>query len=139
MKVTGFDGRQREWNLGRKSAKYNTRKCSSLHKRARVVLRELFPRTIILEEVHLPGSATQTRSSTLFADFYIPSRQLVVEVHGRQHYEFNEFYHKTKRGYQKSRARDRDKIKWCGLNEIDIVGLSYKGKDEEWKESILDR
>ena len=139
MKVTGFDGRKREWSLARKTARHNTRKCSSLHKRARAVLRELFPRTIILEEVHLPGSATQTRSSTLFADFYVPSRKLIVEVHGRQHYEFNEFYHKTKQGYQKSRARDRDKIKWCNLNEIDIVVLSYRGKDDDWKKSILNR
>ena len=139
MKVTGFDGREREWSLARKSARHNKRKCSSLHKRTRAVLRELFPRTIILEEVHLPGSATLTRSSTLFADFYVPSRKLIVEVHGRQHYEFNEFYHKTKRGFQKSKARDRDKIKWCDLNEIDIVVLSHEGEDDEWKKAILNR
>ena len=74
-----------------------------------------------------------------YADFNIPSRKLVVEVHGRQHYEFNEFYHKTKRGYQKSRARDRDKIAWCQLNDIDIVILKYSETENEWTNRILNR
>ena len=54
-------------------------------------------------------------------------------------YEFNEFYHKTKQGFQKAKARDRDKIRWCDLNEIEIVVLSHEGEDDEWKKSIFNR
>ena len=138
MIVTGFDGREKEWKLSRKSKAKKGRQ-SNLHKRTRLILRDLFRRDIILEEVSLPGSNTITRPSILFADFFIPSRNLMVEVHGRQHYEFVDFYHKTKRGFYKSQARDRDKISWCELNGVDIIILKYTGNDDEWTQQILDR
>ena len=138
MIVVGFDGRKKEWRLSRKSKAKGGRQ-SNLHKRTRLILRDLFRRDIILEEVSLPGSNTITRPSILFADFFIPSRKLMVEVHGRQHYEFVDFYHKTKSGFYKSQARDRDKIRWCKLNKIDIVTLKYTGDDDEWKTQIRNR
>ena len=138
MIVTGFDGREREWKLSRKSKAKKGRQ-SSLHKRTRLILRDLFRRDIILEEVSLPGSNTVTRPSILFADFFIPSRNLMVEVHGRQHYEFVDFYHKTKSGFYKSQARDRDKISWGELNGVDIITLKYTGDDDEWTQQILGR
>ena len=136
MNVVGFDGRERRWNLSRKSKASHK---SSPHKRTRLILRNLFKRDIILEEVSLPGSNTVTRTSTLYADFFIPSRNLMVEVHGRQHYEFVDFYHKTVSGFYKSKARDRDKIRWCELNDINIVILKYTGSDDEWIQQIIDR
>ena len=139
MKAKGFDGREREWNLSKKTTKKKLRRCSNLHRRARLVLRKLFPSSTILEEVHLPGSNTVTRSSTLFADFYLPRQRLLIEVHGEQHYKFNEFFHRTKSGFLKSKSRDRDKIRWCELNEIDVVVLKYTGSDDEWREQILKR
>ena len=138
MIVIGFDGREKKWNLSNRS-KAKKGKQSKLHKRTRLILRDLFRRDIILEEVSLPGSNTTTRPSVLFADFFIPSRNLMVEVHGRQHYEFVDLYHKTKSGFYKSQARDRDKISWCKLNKIDIVILKYTGDDDEWKTEILNR
>ena len=136
MNVVGFDGRERHWNLSRKSKPSHK---SAPHKRTRLILRNLFKRDIILEEVSLPGSNTVTRTSTLYADFFIPSRNLMVEVHGRQHYEFVDFYHKTVSGFYKSKARDRDKIRWCELNDINIVILKYTGSDDEWTQQIIDR
>ena len=136
MNVVGFDGRERHWNLSRKSKASHK---SAPHKRTRLILRNLFKRDIILEEVSLPGSNTVTRTSTLYADFFIPSRNLMVEVHGRQHYEFVDFYHKTVSGFYKSKARDRDKIRWCELNDINIVILKYTGSDDEWIQQIIDR
>ncbi len=136
MNVVGFDGRERHWNLSRKSKASHK---SAPHKRTRLILRNLFKRDIILEEVSLPGSNTVTRTSTLYADFFIPSRNLMVEVHGRQHYEFVDFYHKTVSGFYKSKARDRDKIRWCELNDINIVILKYTGSDDEWTQQIIDR
>ena len=139
MKAIGFDGRERDWNLSKKSSKKKLRRCSNLHLRTRLVLRKLFSSSTILEEIYLPGSNTITRSSTLFADFYLPKQRLLVEVHGEQHYKFNEFFHKTKSEFLKSKSRDRDKIRWCELNEIDIVVLKYTGSDDEWREQILKR
>ena len=140
MKVTGFDNREKTWDLSRYIPKKDsTRPTSNLHGASRLVLRELFPQSIILEEVALPGSRTLTRKSTLYADFFLPSHDLIVEAHGIQHYEFNEFYHKTKAGFFKSKSRDRDKIRWCELNNLSIVIFKYSDNEDDWKKEILER
>ncbi|MAF25441.1 hypothetical protein CL634_07695 [bacterium] len=140
MKVIGFDERTRNWNISKHVvAKNDPRRRSNLHIRARKILQNLFPYDTILEEVSLPGSNKPSRRSVLYADFFIPQRRLVVEVHGRQHYEHISHFHPTKAAFYKARGRDKDKIRWCGINSIDIVILKYSNSDEEWKQSILDR
>ena len=137
MKVLGFDGREKTWNLTKYvPTKNDKRHRSKNHLRARKILRTLFPRDRILEEVSLPGSNTSSRKSLLYADFFMPSHDLVIEVHGRQHYEFVKFYHKTKGEYYRSRKRDRDKIDWCKLNSLTIVVLKYSESDDVWKQRI---
>ena len=140
MKAFGFDGRERVWNLsGKKPKKNSKRNCSKLHVRTRTILQELFPTYRILEAVKLPGSQTSTRKSVLYVDFFIQEKKLVVEVNGRQHYEFVPFYHKTKRDFYKSKVRDKDKQEWCDINGLDMVSLKYTGTDDEWRETINSR
>ena len=140
MKAVGFDGRQRNWNLnGKKPKKNSTRACSNLHVRARHILNELFPTYRVLEEVKLPGAQTSTRQAGLYADFFILEKMLIVEVNGRQHYEFVPFYHKTKKDFYKGKVRDRDKREWCEINDITIVSLKYTDTDDEWREAINSR
>jgi hypothetical protein len=92
-----------------------------------------------LEEVPLPGSHKPSRKSTLFVDFLIPSASLAVEVHGRQHFEFVAHFHGDKRGFRKSKARDKDKVNWLELNSITLVTLNYLETEDEWKERIINR
>ena len=137
MKIVGFDGNSKKWNLTKYVPdKDDKRHRSKNHLRARAVLRKLFPRDRILEEVSLPGSNTQSRKSLLYADFFIPSHKLIIEVHGQQHYEFVPFYHKTKGEYYRSRKRDRDKIDWCEMNSLRIVILKYSESDDVWTRKI---
>ena len=137
MRVTGLDGRESVWNFSKDSKRRRSRKVSGPHKLARLTLRDLFPRSIILEEVSLPGTRTTTRNSILYADFFIPDRPLIVEVHGEQHYSYNEFYHKNKRDFYQSKVRDRDKEEWCRINNIYMAVLDYREGTEEWRKSIL--
>ena len=84
MKVKGLDGRERTWNL----AKFINNKrdvVSEGHRKARELLTEMFPFEKVLEEVTLPGEQ-------LYADFYIQSERLMVEVQGVQHTTFNSFF-----------------------------------------------
>jgi very-short-patch-repair endonuclease len=137
MKVLGFDGRDHD--LSFKKHRYNSRRTknkSSHHLKARDLLKELLPYEQIYEEVTLPGSRTQT-TGILYADFFLPKMFLMVEVHGRQHYEFCSFFHKTKMDFIKSKRRDKKKIEWCELNELDMVVLPFD-KDETWKTLIND-
>lgn len=127
-KTRGLDGKEYTWNLSMYTN--NAREhCSSIHLRARELLKSFFPCDVILEEVPLPGSR-------LFADFYIHNKRLMVEAQGEQHYEANNFFHKTNMQFYKGVYRDRKKAEWCELNNIILVTLPYNEGDNEWRERI---
>ena len=64
---------------------------------------------------------------------------LAVEVHGRQHYEFVPYFHKSKAGFIKSLARDEDKKDWCEVNNIKLIVLSYLDTDDDWRDLLAKR
>ena len=136
MKVIGFDGRDHALTFKRARGNSKRGNKSSHHLRARELLSELFPYEKIYEEVTLPGSKTIS-TGLLYADFLIPNKYIVVEVHGKQHYEYSQHFHKTKASFMKSRKRDKKKIEWCELNDFTIIILPYN-KEEQWKNLITD-
>jgi Fic family protein len=97
---------------------------------AKKLLKKKYPYDRIIEEVILPGT------NNLRADFFLPNRKLVVEVHGSQHVEFNNFFFKDKFAYYKSKARDAKKRNWCQLNDIAIVELFHYESPEQWDEKL---
>jgi hypothetical protein len=130
MKVMGFDGREHTWPpKGHHVYPNDRRRRSEPHLKCREILQTLYPVYRFLEEVPLPGS------NKLTADFYLPWRNIVIEVHGRQHYEFVPFFHGNKMAFLESRQRDLKKIEWCNMNNIGVVELSYKEYDI-WREKI---
>ena len=135
MKVTGFDGREHALTFKRFRGNSRRDNKSSHHIRARELLSELFPYQRIYEEVTLPGSKTIS-TGLLYADFLIPNKYIIVEVHGKQHYEYCPHFHKTKADFMKSRKRDKKKIEWCELNDFTIIVLPYN-KEEQWKNLII--
>ena len=139
MKVLGLDGREHSWNLTKSKYRFGKKKCSKNHKKARFVLKDLFPHDIILEEVTLPGSTTTARKKPLYADFFLPSQNLIIEVHGEQHYTYNNFFYKTKQEFYRAKARDRDKSRWFEINSITLITLSYLETEDEWRERIINR
>ena len=135
MKVTGFDGREHALTFKRFRGNSGRDNKSSHHIRARELLSELFPYQRIYEEVTLPGSKTIS-TGLLYADFLIPNKYIIVEVHGKQHYEYCSHFHKTKADFMKSRKRDKKKIEWCEFNDFTIIVLPYN-KEDQWKNLII--
>ena len=137
MKVVGMNGREYRIDLKKYIVRGDdTKKRSSYHLRARDILRETFKGYSVLEEVKLPGSRNPSKKSALFLDFLIPSVMIGVEVHGKQHYEFCPFFHKTKAGFYGHKRRDAIKKEWCEINEVTLVEFSYLDSDEEWGDQI---
>lgn len=136
FKVVGFDSKEHKFNFTKNRARRYQENKSSLHTKARSLIRELFPNLSVYEEVTLPGSKKLGRSSLLYADFFLPEVMLIIEVHGKQHYEYCSFFHSNVMDFIKSRKRDEDKIEWCQINEIKIVTLPYN-EEKEWKNLIL--
>lgn len=128
MKVKGFDGREYHWKLKHKYKDQG----SKLHKSVKELLREIYPYDLIHEEVSLPGSGRPS----LRADFVIVSQDLVVEVHGKQHFEYNSFHFKDKLSFYKAQARDRRKKDWCELNDLTLVELRYDETREQWNDKL---
>lgn len=137
MKAIGFNGREYVWNLSKYDVYDNdTKKRSKHHLRARKLLKEIYHSYRILEEVKLPGSTAPHKRSVLYLDFFIPNLRLGIEVHGQQHYEYNPFFYKTKAAFLKAQTRDEDKLKWCELNDIELIVLRHSDNDDDWRSAI---
>lgn len=105
------------------------RKVSQYHARARKILKKMYPQDIILEEITMPGEH-------LYLDFFIPSRDLCIEVQGEQHYSFSSKFHKNKMEFFQGLRRDQRKRQWCEINSLTLVCLPYNETDEQWYERI---
>jgi len=140
MKVVGLNGREYNINLKKYLVKKNDKTVKSkYHIAARELLADMFSGYTVLEEVKLPGSRCPSKKSALFLDFFIPSLMLGIEVHGRQHYEFCKFFHKTMAGFLQSNKRDFIKEDWCELNDIELIVLKYSDSIEDWRNQIDSR
>lgn len=87
------------------------------------IISEIYPTDVILEEFFIPGDG-------LYIDFFLPRRKLAVEVHGRQHYEYNVHFHGNKENFIKSQQRDMKKAAWCGINNIELIEIMYNEKED---------
>ena len=61
----------------------------------------------------------------IFVDFYIPSKNLIVEYNGEQHYGHNVFFHKTKEAYENQLLRDRCLVEYCSSSGINLLIIPY--------------
>jgi hypothetical protein len=58
-------------------------------------------------------------------DVYIPDLYIGFEYNGKQHYEYLEFFHKSKQDFIDAQKRDRKKAHLCRDNKIDLVVIKY--------------
>lgn len=133
MKCLGLDGRQYSLNLSQyQSSLTATHNKSSYHVKARELIKAKYTFNPIYEEVLLPG----TRSERLYADFFLPTQRLLIEVHGEQHYNDIPFFYENHGDFLAAQSRDRKKVEWCDINGFTFVELSYKETEDEWKRKL---
>ena len=58
-------------------------------------------------------------------DFYIPSKNLLVEYNGVQHYKFNKFFHKDEHEFHRQLHHDWLKRKYAKDNNINLLVIPY--------------
>lgn len=132
MLVQTLDGLNYKWNVPEKSKKKSRRNVSKNHSRAREIIKEIYPNCALCEEVPIEIQ----KGKKLYFDFYIPTLNLAIEVHGQQHYSFNSYHFENKVAWLLAKANDKKKKEWCELNKIALVELKYSDSDEEWKSQI---
>lgn len=107
---------------------------SKIQERIYLLLTELFPNARIKKEYKI-----KYKRRTLFVDFYIPFLNLVIEVDGRQHNKFNNFYHKSFFQFYESYRRDRLKEDWAIENKICLIRINENEARKITKEELLRR
>jgi|TARA_B110000305_G_scaffold164784_1_gene182255 hypothetical protein len=72
---------------------------------------------IVFEEFPVAGTK-------LSLDFYNANKKIAVEVQGKQHTKYVPFFHaNNKINYINQLRRDQDKLKFCELNEIQLIEI----------------
>ena len=93
---------------------------SLLAKSVLKVLRQALPNTRINEEYYINYNGQK-----LFFDFHVPNLNIVIEVQGVQHTEFNKHFHGSAENFKASKKRDRMKSEWCDINDITLVSINH--------------
>lgn len=60
-------------------------------------------------------------------DFYLPNQNLIIEFHGEQHYKkMGKYFENRAGGLEGRKYRDNIKFKFCNINNINYLKISYK-------------
>ena len=133
MKITDLEGNIHRWKSEGTTVRFNEqRPRSQLHKKARLLLRDIYPTLQICEEVLVP----LRRDKKIFLDFYINTIKTVVEVHGAQHYKFNSLYHSCAQDFLNQQKRDMDLRDWCYLNNLNYIEFPFNEDEQQWHQRL---
>lgn len=95
---------------------------SKIQYNAKQFLKKYWSNHIVFEEFPVAGTK-------LSLDFYNANKKIAVEVQGKQHTKYVPFFHgKNKINYINQLKRDQDKLKFCELNDIQLVEI-YDGDE----------
>lgn len=93
------------------------------------LLKEVFPRNIILKEHYVKFKGTK-----LFYDFYIKDLGILIEVQGEQHTQFIKHFHDDKQKLIAQKNRDNLKIEYAQEKDISFARFNF---DEEITEELI--
>jgi len=95
---------------------------SKIQFNAKQFLKQYWSKHIVFEEFPVAGTK-------LSLDFYNANKKIAIEVQGKQHTKYVPFFHgKNKINYLNQLKRDQDKLKFCEINDIQLVEI-YDGDE----------
>jgi very-short-patch-repair endonuclease len=98
------------------------------------LLKELFPNARIRCE-HL----IKYKGQNLYLDFFIPFLNVAIEVDGRQHDEYNDFFYNSFLQYYEAYRRDRLKEEWAEKNNVALIRIKEHEVCKVTKEQLWER
>lgn len=93
------------------------------------IMRKLLPNEKIVTEEPI--------GERLRLDVYCPAYKLAAEYHGRQHFQYVQFFHGDKEGFYDSQARDERKLEIC--KELGIILLVFRYTDVLTEDAVFQR
>jgi len=94
----------------------------------RELTQSLFPYCTIFPEYFV-----KFKGQTLYFDFYLKELNILIEVQGAQHYEYNKHFHGNREGFVSSKRRDNLKKEYCELERMALVIIPYNEKVDKKK------
>ena len=88
-------------------------------------LKELYPTCTIIQEKTWPWLLNPKTNRHMFVDIFIPELQLVVEYHGRYHYEIVPPFTKNLEELEYRQSRDKIKKDLCNSHGLRFVAIPY--------------
>lgn len=103
--------------LGLTWVRRGSRKMSRGHASLTSMVKKLLPGVEVVNEYHI--------GERLMLDIYCPKYKLALEFHGRQHFEFNNFFYKSYDDFKLAQERDIRKEELCKRQGITLVTFCY--------------
>lgn len=60
-----------------------------------------------------------------YFDFYLPEYSLIIEFHGKQHYEYIDFFHKSQKNFEYRKQKDKEKKEAVIQHELNYLSIKY--------------
>ena len=96
---------------------------SKLQGKVKKFLKVFWDGDVVFEEFPVVGSR-------LTLDFYNATKNIAIEVQGKQHTKYNKFFHKdNKINYLNQLKRDDEKLAFCDLNSIKLLEVHEENVD----------
>jgi len=93
---------------------------SKLQAKVKDFLKVFWDGDVVFEEFPVVGSR-------LTLDFYNATKNIAIEVQGKQHTKYNKFFHRNNKiNYLNQLKRDDEKLAFCDLNNIKLLEV-YEG------------
>lgn len=79
-------------------------------------LEKFWTGNVVFEEFPIVGTR-------LTLDFYNANKKIAIEVQGRQHTKYIEFFHQNRINFLNQLNRDQQKERFCELNDIKLLTI----------------
>jgi hypothetical protein len=133
MRLLNLNGKLQTKNVRKYLIKWDDKSKSKVQFNVKQFLKKYWVGHIVYEEFPVYGSR-------LKVDIFNATCKVAVEVHGKQHEEYNEFFHnKSREEYRKSFERDQSKAKWLEKNGYKLVIVYENEVDKLNKEFFSEK
>ena len=119
MRLYNIQGRLQARKVSKYLIKWNKKSRSKIQFEVKQFLKPYWKNQIVYEEFPVYGSR-------MTVDIVNATKKIAIEVQGRQHKEFNKFFHKTRGNYLESIKRDYIKREWLEKNDFILIEVEEK-------------
>ena len=116
MRLYNIQGRLQARKVSKYLIKWNKKSRSKIQFKVKQFLKNYWENQIVYEEFPVYGSR-------MTVDIVNATKRIAIEGQGRQHKEFNKFFHKTRGNYLESIKRDHLKRQWLEKNNFKLIEI----------------